>query len=89
MGGGRRRQARAKQREGRTPDEVAYDYLAESADRFLFFPVVNYNQDNLGVLQTMLEDTTTLLGLSDGGAHCSSIIDASRSDEAGPRTAKS
>ena len=64
-------------REGRTPDEVAYDYLAVSADRFLFFPVVNYNQDDLGVLHTMLEDDTTLLGLSDGGAHCSSIIDAS------------
>ena len=64
-------------RSNKTPDEVAYDYLAESADRFLFFPVVNYNQDNLGVLQTMLEDNTTLLGLSDGGAHCSSIIDAS------------
>jgi N-acyl-D-aspartate/D-glutamate deacylase len=64
-------------REGRTPDEVAYDYLAASADRFLFFPVVNYNQDNMGVLQTMLEDDATLLGLSDGGAHCSSIIDAS------------
>lgn len=64
-------------RSNKTPDEVAYDYLSESADRFLFFPVVNYNQDNLGVLQTMLEDDTTLLGLSDGGAHCSSIIDAS------------
>ena len=64
-------------REGRTPDEVAYDYLAVSADRFLFFPIVNYNEDNLGVLQTMLEDNATLLGLSDGGAHCSSIIDAS------------
>ena len=64
-------------REGLTPDEVAYDYLAISADRFLFFPIVNYNEDNLGVLQTMLEDDATLLGLSDGGAHCSSIIDAS------------
>ena len=64
-------------RTGRKPDEVAYDYLAESADRFLFFPVVNYNEDNLGVIQAMLEDDATLLGLSDGGAHCSSIIDAS------------
>ncbi len=63
-------------RQGRTPDEVAYDYLAKSADSFLFFPIVNYNEDNLGVLQTMLEDETTLLGLSDGGAHCSSIVDA-------------
>jgi N-acyl-D-aspartate/D-glutamate deacylase len=28
-------------REGRTPDEVAYDYLTEADSRFLFFPVVN------------------------------------------------
>lgn len=64
-------------RQGRTPDEVAYDYLSASPDRFLFFPVVGYNQDDLGPIQAMLEDDTTLLGLSDGGAHCSSIIDAS------------
>ncbi|HVY17226.1 MAG TPA: amidohydrolase family protein [Rhodopila sp.] len=64
-------------REGRTPDEVAYDYLAASADRFLFFPVTGYNEDNLDVAYTMLTDEGTLLGLSDGGAHCSSIIDAS------------
>ena len=61
----------------RSPDEIAYDWLSASADRFLFFPVVGYNEDNLGVIQSMLEDETTLLGLSDGGAHCSSIIDAS------------
>src|SRR5438105_15526695 len=29
-------------REGRPPDEVAYDYLTGAASRFLFFPVVNY-----------------------------------------------
>jgi N-acyl-D-aspartate/D-glutamate deacylase len=63
-------------REGRTPDEVAYDYLAEGADRFLFFPVVGYNQDNHDVIRTMLTDDATVLGLGDGGAHCSSIIDA-------------
>ena len=64
-------------RSNKTPDEVAYDYLSEGADRFLFFPVVGYNEDNLNIIQTMLEDDTSLLGLSDGGAHCSSIIDAS------------
>jgi N-acyl-D-amino-acid deacylase len=31
-------------REGRTPDEVAYDYLTEADNRFLFFPIVNYAQ---------------------------------------------
>ncbi len=64
-------------REGRTPDEVAYDYLAESADHFLFFPVVGYNEDNHDIIRTMLTDEATILGLGDGGAHCSSIIDAS------------
>ena len=64
-------------RTNHSPDEVAYDYLAQGADKFLFFPIVGYNEDNLNVIQTMLEDDTTLLGLSDGGAHCSSIIDAS------------
>ena len=29
-------------REGRRPDEVAYDYLTEAENRYLFFPVVNY-----------------------------------------------
>ncbi|MBN8897432.1 MAG: amidohydrolase family protein [Rhodospirillales bacterium] len=64
-------------REGRSPDEVAYDYLAAGADRFLFFPIVGYNEDNLDVIHTMLRDDATILGLSDGGAHCSSIVDAS------------
>ncbi len=65
------------QREGRTPDEVAYDYLAGGIDRFLFFPVVGYNEDNHDVIREMLTDPATILGLSDGGAHCSSIVDAS------------
>ena len=64
-------------RSNRTPDEVAYDYLAQGADRFLFFPVVGYNEDNLDIIHTMLTDDATILGLSDGGAHCSSIVDAS------------
>ena len=60
-----------------TPDEVAYDYLATGADKFLFFPIVGYNEDNHDVIRTMLMDDATILGLSDGGAHCSSIVDAS------------
>jgi len=64
-------------REGKTPDEVAYDYLVGGADRFLFFPVVGYTEDNHEPIREMLSDSGTLVGLSDGGAHCSSIIDAS------------
>src|SRR5262252_3348463 len=63
-------------REGRTPDEVAYDYLTQAADRLLFFPIVNYVQGDHEPIRAMLTDPATLLGLSDGGAHCASIVDA-------------
>jgi N-acyl-D-aspartate/D-glutamate deacylase len=64
-------------RQGRSCDEVAYDYLTEGPDRFLFFPVTNYVEGDLGIVREMLTDPTTILGLGDGGAHCASIIDAS------------
>jgi N-acyl-D-aspartate/D-glutamate deacylase len=63
-------------REGRRPDEVAYDYLTGAENRFLFFPVVNYVAGDHGPIREMLTDPATLLGLSDGGAHCASIVDA-------------
>ena len=63
-------------RTGRTPDEVAYDYLTEAENRYLFFPVVNYVCGDREPIREMLTDSGTLLGLSDGGAHCASIIDA-------------
>jgi len=64
-------------RSNQSPDEIAYDYLATGADKFLFFPIVGYNEDNHEVIRAMLTDDATILGLSDGGAHCSSIVDAS------------
>jgi N-acyl-D-aspartate/D-glutamate deacylase len=64
------------EREGRTPDEVAYDFMAADPANLLFFPVTGYNEDNLEVVRSMLTDDVTMLGLSDGGAHCSSILDA-------------
>ena len=64
-------------RSNHTPAEVAYDYLAGGLDKFLFFPVVGYNEDNHEIIRAMLTSPETLLGLSDGGAHCSSISDAS------------
>jgi N-acyl-D-amino-acid deacylase len=63
-------------REGRTPDEVAYDYLTGAENRYLFFPVVNYVSGDHEAIREMLVDSGTLLGLSDGGAHCASIVDA-------------
>ena len=64
------------EREGRTPDEVAYDYMAADPANLIFFPVTGYNEDNLEITRSMLTDEVTMLGLSDGGAHCSSILDA-------------
>jgi N-acyl-D-aspartate/D-glutamate deacylase len=63
------------QREGRTPEEVAYDYMLEEG-RYLYFPVVNYTTGDHGPILEMLNDRACLLGLSDGGAHCTSIVDS-------------
>jgi N-acyl-D-amino-acid deacylase len=65
------------ERGNRTPDEVAFDYLTESADNFLFFPVTGYVHGDHGPVREMLNDPATILGLSDGGAHCGQIMDAS------------
>lgn len=62
-------------REGRTPEEVAYDYILEEG-QYLYFPVVNYVTGDQGPILEMLNDPACLLGLSDGGAHCTSIVDA-------------
>ena len=64
-------------RSNRSPQEVAYDYLTEKLDNFLFLPVVNYAQGDHAMVREMLTDPGTLLGLSDGGAHCGAIVDAS------------
>jgi N-acyl-D-aspartate/D-glutamate deacylase len=63
-------------REGRTPDEVAYDYIIGAEGQYLYFPVVNYVVGDHEPIREMLTDSGTLLGLSDGGAHCTSIVDA-------------
>ena len=63
------------QREGRSPEEVAYDYIIKEG-QYLYFPVVNYVTGDHGPILEMLNDPACLLGLSDGGAHCTSIIDA-------------
>ena len=49
---------------------MAYDYLAGGLDKFLFFPIVGYNEDNHDIIRTMLTSRRRCSG-SDGGAHCS------------------
>src|SRR6202022_1585687 len=60
---------------GQSPDEVAYDYMLEDG-QYLYFPVVNYVTGDHEPIREMLNDPACLLGLSDGGAHCTSIVDA-------------
>jgi N-acyl-D-aspartate/D-glutamate deacylase len=62
-------------RENRRPDEVAYDYMIEEG-QYLYFPVVNYVTGDHAPIHEMMNDPACLLSLSDGGAHCTSIVDS-------------
>lgn len=64
-------------RQGRTPQEVAYDALSSDDGRgFLYFPLFNYADENLDPLYQMHSHPRIRMGLSDGGAHCGAICDA-------------
>jgi N-acyl-D-aspartate/D-glutamate deacylase len=64
-------------REGRSPDEVAYDLMLERDGKgILYLPVTNYAAGNLDVVREMIADPNTLLGLGDGGAHVGIMCDA-------------
>jgi N-acyl-D-aspartate/D-glutamate deacylase len=65
-------------REGRKPEEVVLDWMLEREGRqFLFAPLANYVDANFDALREMLTHPRSLIGLSDGGAHCGLICDAS------------
>jgi N-acyl-D-aspartate/D-glutamate deacylase len=69
--------ARAE-REGRTPEAVAYDLLQEDGGRRTFLVALgNYNDFNLDFLETALPNPNVVCGLGDGGAHYGFICDAS------------
>lgn len=66
------------ERAGVRPDEVAYDLLLERDGReLLYFPLLNYANFDFEPIREMLLHPRTVLGLSDGGAHCGIICDAS------------
>jgi N-acyl-D-aspartate/D-glutamate deacylase len=66
------------ERAGLRPDEVAYDLLLERDGReLLYFPLLNYANFDFEPIREMLLHPRTVLGLSDGGAHCGIICDAS------------
>ena len=65
-------------RQGRPAAELTYDLMLERDGReLLYMPFANYSDYNFDALREMLTDPITALGLSDGGAHCGLICDAS------------
>jgi N-acyl-D-aspartate/D-glutamate deacylase len=65
-------------RQGRKPEELAYDaMLSDDGRGMLYVPFLNYADGNLDATREMLCDPHSVPGLSDGGAHCGIICDAS------------
>ncbi len=66
------------QRQGRQPEALAYDAMLTDEGRgMLYVPFLNYADGNLDATRAMLSDPCSVPGLSDGGAHCGIICDAS------------
>ncbi|WP_029106652.1 amidohydrolase family protein [Mycobacterium sp. URHD0025] len=67
----------AEQR-GVDPLAAMYDLMLEAnAGAMLMYPMFNYSDGNHDAIREMLTHPAGVLGLSDGGAHCSMICDAS------------
>ncbi len=63
---------------GCTPQELALDLMLEKEGRALIYhPLFNYLPGNLDFVEQMLRHPHTVFGLSDGGAHCGALCDAS------------
>ena len=66
------------EREGRDPLEVLYDaYAQHEAGAMTMLPFFNYSHGNQDAVREMLLHPAGVSGLSDGGAHCAMICDAS------------
>jgi N-acyl-D-amino-acid deacylase len=66
------------EREGCHPQAVALDWLLERGGQALLFaPLASYVDCDHEALREMMTSPHTVLGLSDGGAHCGLICDVS------------
>jgi len=65
-------------RQGRQPEEVAYDMLLENDGKgTLFVAAGNLAEPTLDYLFTFFDDPNSVIGLGDGGAHYGLICDSS------------
>lgn len=63
---------------GCTPDELAYDtMLQRNGKGILYMPLLGYSNGDFEALREMMLHPHSVFGLSDGGAHCGLICDAS------------
>jgi len=63
---------------GKQAEAMAYDAMLTDEGRgMLYVPFLNYSDGNLDATREMLSDPNSVPGLSDGGAHCGIICDAS------------
>ena len=65
-------------RDGRESAEFAYDLMMERDGKgMIYLPLLGYAQGDLDAIKTMMEHPSAIFSLSDGGAHCGLICDAS------------
>ncbi|MDW3217695.1 MAG: amidohydrolase family protein [Acidimicrobiales bacterium] len=65
-------------RTGTTPQEVVYDWMGEDdGTAMVFMPLGSYVERDHEAIRKMISHPASIMGLSDGGAHCGLICDAS------------
>ena len=65
-------------RAGKQPLEVIYDVMMENDGKgMIYLPLLGYANGSLDPIKSMMEHPHSVFGLSDGGAHCGLIADAS------------
>ncbi len=66
------------ERTGTQPQEVLYDIMMENGGRgFVYLPLLGYANGSLEPIREMMLHPQSVFSLSDGGAHCGVICDAS------------
>jgi N-acyl-D-amino-acid deacylase len=66
------------ERTGKQVEAVLLDFmLARDGGEFIYYPIINYADASFEPIREMMNHPQALLSLSDGGAHCGLICDAS------------
>jgi N-acyl-D-amino-acid deacylase len=64
--------------EGRPPVEIAFDLMMENDGKgMIYLPLLGYANGDLEAIREMMMHPQSVFSLSDGGAHCGLIADAS------------